>query len=108
MIRLIPDWLLYIIVIAVVVFVLFRVDERANAPEALPETPEIGAFLPPPSQYDPKSLSYTRPVCQHSGMTVFSPSPAPPFSLFRMPRLSYLRTASTPSTCAPFSPTVTV
>mgnify|MGYP000957788453 CR=1 FL=1 len=33
MFRLIPDWLLYIIVIAAVVFVLFRVDDRADAPE---------------------------------------------------------------------------
>ena len=36
MIRLIPDWLLYIIVIAALVFVLFRIDDRADAPEALP------------------------------------------------------------------------
>jgi serine protease Do len=42
LIRLIPDWLLYIIVIVAVVFVLFRVDQRADAPEALPDSPEIG------------------------------------------------------------------
>jgi uncharacterized membrane protein YsdA (DUF1294 family) len=30
MMRLIPDWLLYIVVITVIVFVLFRVDQRAE------------------------------------------------------------------------------
>jgi S1-C subfamily serine protease len=67
MIRLIPDWLLYIIVIAVVVFVLFRVDERANAPEALPEAPETGSFLPPPSQYDPAVLVEVGPIASGMG-----------------------------------------
>ena len=43
MIRLVPDWLLYIVVIAVVVFVLFRVDQRHDAPEALPDAPQTGA-----------------------------------------------------------------
>lgn len=69
MIRLIPDWLLYIIVIAAVVFVLFRVDEgqRANAPEALPDSPEVGAFLPPPSIYDPEVLVEVGPVASGLG-----------------------------------------
>lgn len=67
MIRLIPDWLLYIIVIAVVVFVLFRVDQRANAPEALPDAPEAGAFLPPPSMYDPAVLVEVGPVASGMG-----------------------------------------
>jgi serine protease Do len=67
MIRLIPDWLLYIIVIAVVVFVLFRVDQRADAPEALPDAPETGAFLPPPSQYDPAVLVEVGPVASGMG-----------------------------------------
>jgi serine protease Do len=66
-IRLIPDWLLYIIVIAVVVFVLFRVDRRANAPEALPESPVAGAFLPPPSMYDPAVLVEVGPVASGMG-----------------------------------------
>lgn len=66
-IRLIPDWLLYIIVIAVVVFVLFRVDQRANAPEALPDAPEAGAFLPPPSMYDPAVLVEVGPVASGMG-----------------------------------------
>lgn len=69
MIRLIPDWLLYIIVILAVVFVLFRVDEgqRADAPEALPDQPEIGAFLPPPSVYDPEVLVEVGPVASGLG-----------------------------------------
>jgi len=57
--RLIPDWLLYIIVIAAVVFMLFRIDEgqRANAPPAIPEAAEGGgAYLPPPSDMDPSVL----------------------------------------------------
>jgi S1-C subfamily serine protease len=56
--RLIPDWLLYIIVIAAVVFVLFRIDgeQRADAPPAIPDAADGGAFLPPPSDYDPSVL----------------------------------------------------
>ncbi len=49
MIRLVPDWLLYIVVITVVVFVLFRVDRRYDAPETLPDAPQTGSYLPPPS-----------------------------------------------------------
>lgn len=67
MIRLIPDWLLYIIVITVVVFVLFRIDRRADAPEALPESPQAGAFLPPPSAYDPEVLVEVGPVASGLG-----------------------------------------
>ncbi|MGD9814503.1 MAG: serine protease [Hyphomonadaceae bacterium] len=67
MIRLIPDWLLYIIVIAAIVFVLFRVDQRADAPETLPEAPEAGAFLPPPSMYDPAVLVEVGPVSSGLG-----------------------------------------
>lgn len=67
MIRLIPDWLLYIIVIAAVVFVLFRLDQRADAPEALPDIPETGAFLPPPSAYDPEVLVEVGPVASGMG-----------------------------------------
>ncbi len=67
MIRLIPDWLLYIIVIVAVVFVLFRVDQRADAPETLPDAPEAGAFLPPPSAYDPEVLVEVGPVASGLG-----------------------------------------
>lgn len=69
MIRLIPDWLLYIVVIAAVVFVLFRLDERADAPEAYrpPDSPEAGSFLPPPSIYDPEVLVEVGPVASGLG-----------------------------------------
>jgi S1-C subfamily serine protease len=72
--RLIPDWLLYIIVIAAVVFVLFRVDQRADAPETLPEMPETGSFLPPPSAFDPEVLVEVGPVASGMG-TAFAISP---------------------------------
>jgi serine protease Do len=67
MMRLIPDWLLYIVVITVIVFVLFRVDQRQNAPETLDTPPEIGGFLPPPSQYDPAVLVEVGPVASGMG-----------------------------------------
>lgn len=54
--RWIPDWLIYTLVVSAIVFVLFRIDERRNAPEAPPEAPEVGAVLPPPSVYDPEVL----------------------------------------------------
>ena len=74
MLRLIPDWLLYIVVIAVVVFILFRVDQRANAPEALPDATQNGALLPPPSVYDPEILVEVGP--QSSGLgTAFAVTP---------------------------------
>ena len=50
--RWIPDWLLYICAVALVVFVLFQIDRRADAPEA----PQGRSFLPPPSVYDPEIL----------------------------------------------------
>jgi S1-C subfamily serine protease len=65
--RLIPDWLLYIVVIAAVVFVLFRLDERADAPEALPGQNQAGAFLPPPSDFDPQVLVEVGPVATSMG-----------------------------------------
>lgn len=64
--RFVPDWLLYIIVIAAVVFVLFEVDDRADAPPAL-DVPEQGAFLPPPSIYDPEILVEVGPVSSGLG-----------------------------------------
>lgn len=65
--RLIPDWLLYIIVIAAVVFVLFKVDQRADAPEALPQSAQDGSYLPPPSVYDPEILVEVGPVSSGLG-----------------------------------------
>lgn len=67
MFRLIPDWLLYIVVIGAVVFVLFRVDQRADAPPPPPQTPGTGAFLPPPSVYDPAVLVEVGPVSSGLG-----------------------------------------
>ena len=69
MLRIVPDWLLYLIVITAVVFVLFRVDRRADAPEPYqPETPDSGgAFLPPPSVYDPEVLVEVGPVASGMG-----------------------------------------
>lgn len=67
MIRLIPDWLLYIIVIATVVFVLFRVDQGNRAPAPEVYRPEDGAFLPPPSIYDPEVLVEVGPVASGLG-----------------------------------------
>ncbi|MDX2274094.1 MAG: serine protease [Hyphomonadaceae bacterium] len=64
--RFVPDWLLYIIVIAAIVFLLFEVDERADAPPAL-DVPEQGAFLPPPSIYDPEILVEVGPVSSGLG-----------------------------------------
>ena len=56
-IRLIPDWLLYIVVIAAVVFVLFRVDQRSDAPEALPDaTAEPAPSCRRRPLYDPEVL----------------------------------------------------
>lgn len=65
--RLIPDWLLYIIVIVAVVFVLFRVDNRVDAPPAMPEATQPGAYLPPPSAYDPEILVDVGPVSSGLG-----------------------------------------
>ena len=74
MIRLIPDWLLYIVTIAVVVLLLFALDKRSNAPEALPDAPESSGFLPPPSVYDPEILVEVGP--QSSGLgSAFAISP---------------------------------
>jgi S1-C subfamily serine protease len=65
--RLIPDWLLYIVVTAVLVFVLFRLDHRADAPEALPDSTEAGSYLPPPSIYDPEVLVEVGPATSGLG-----------------------------------------
>lgn len=75
MIRLVPDWLLYIVMITVVVFVLFRVDRRQDAPEAYRnESPVAGSFLPPPSEYDPAVLVEVGPIASGMG-SAFAISP---------------------------------
>lgn len=61
--RLLPDWLLYILIIGLIVFVLFRIDQRADAPPRPPDIDEsAGAYLPPPSVYDPEILVDVGPV----------------------------------------------
>lgn len=68
MLRIVPDWLLYIIVIAVVVFVLFRIDQREDAPEAYrPEDGQSGAYLEGPSQFDPEVIVEVGPVASGMG-----------------------------------------
>ncbi len=63
--RLIPDWLLYMVVIAAVVFMLFRIDRRFDAPPTLPGQDQ--AFLPPPSDLDPSVLVEVGPVTSTLG-----------------------------------------
>jgi serine protease Do len=63
--RLIPDWLLYLVVIAAVVFMLFRIDRRIPSPETLPGQNQ--AFLPPPSDLDPSVLVEVGPVTSTLG-----------------------------------------
>jgi S1-C subfamily serine protease len=71
LLRLIPDWLLYIIVIVAVVFVLFRVDsgDRADAPPTDPDMAQQGpgAYLPPPSEFDPEVLVEVGPAASGLG-----------------------------------------
>lgn len=67
--RFLPDWMIYLLAIGAVVLVLFRIDEgqRADAPPAPPDAPESGAFLPPPSVYDPEILVDVGPVSSGLG-----------------------------------------
>ena len=65
--RLIPDWLLYIVVTAVLVLVLFRLDHRADSPEARPEANDAVAYLPTPSIYDPANADAEEPAFANAG-----------------------------------------
>jgi serine protease Do len=65
--RFLPDWAIYLIVIAAIVFALFSFDEKADAPPAAPEAAGLGAFLPPPSDYDPQVLVDVGPVSSGLG-----------------------------------------
>ncbi len=64
-----PDWLLYFLVLGAVLFVLFRADERADAPPAPPgrESEVVGPLLPPPSAFDPEVLVEVGPVASGVG-----------------------------------------
>lgn len=66
MFRLIPDWLLYLVAVAALVLLLFRLDDRANAPAALPNA-GAGVYLPPPSVFDPEVLVEVGPVTSGVG-----------------------------------------
>lgn len=65
--RWIPDWLIYIAAVVAIVFVLSQLGQRADAPEALPESPEAGSFLPPPSAFDPAVLVDVAPAASGLG-----------------------------------------
>ncbi|MET0181701.1 MAG: serine protease [Caulobacterales bacterium] len=65
--RFIPDWLIYTVVVTVLVLVLFRIDTRHDAPPAMPDGPQSGQVLPPPSIYDPEILVDVGPVSSGLG-----------------------------------------
>lgn len=65
--RWLPDWLIYIAVAGAVVFVLFRIDTRNDAPPSLPGSPSMGQLLPPPSVFDPEVLVDVGPVSSGLG-----------------------------------------
>src|ERR1700748_1663616 len=53
--------------IGLIGFVLFQVDQRANAPEALPQSSETVSFLAPPSAFDPEILVAVAPASSGLG-----------------------------------------
>lgn len=70
--RLLPDWMLYVLAIGALVFVLFSIDhgDRADSPEwrsGSPGDEQLGGFLPPPSAYDPEVLVDVGPVSSGLG-----------------------------------------
>ncbi len=67
MLRWIPDWLLYGLVMAAFLLIIFRVDTRHNAPPVMPDGPEFGQVLPPPSVFDPEILVDVGPVSSGLG-----------------------------------------
>ncbi|MGE3302974.1 MAG: serine protease [Hyphomonadaceae bacterium] len=69
----VPDWLLYVLVLGVVLYGLFSIDEHADAPPAPPSdvSEPAGALLPPPSSFDPEVLVEVGPVSSGVG-TAFS------------------------------------
>jgi S1-C subfamily serine protease len=70
-VRFLPDWLIYILAIAAIVAVLFAIDRRSDAPQALPgQETQAGAFLPPASLYDPQVLVEVGAVASGLGTAV--------------------------------------
>jgi S1-C subfamily serine protease len=68
-----PDWLIYLVVVAVLLCVALGLNERSDAPPAPPSTPGGGATLmPPASPLDP-SLPVSKPAATGPGAgTAFS------------------------------------
>jgi serine protease Do len=64
----IPDWLIYVAVVGVIVWVLFRLDDPADeAPPSMPGSEAIGALLPPASVFDPEVLVEVGPATSGVG-----------------------------------------
>jgi hypothetical protein len=72
--RWIPDWLIYLVLLCTVVLILFRMDERAPAPEwQAQDLPGAGETLPPPSVFDSEVLVEVGPATPGLG-TAFAVS----------------------------------
>lgn len=67
--RWLPDWLIYALALSVVLLLIFRNDERTNAPEAPPPSAidERAELLPPPSAFDEAVLVDVGPQTMSSG-----------------------------------------
>ncbi|MGE3143159.1 MAG: serine protease [Hyphomonadaceae bacterium] len=65
--RILPDWMIYALVVGAIVFVLFGIDRRSNAPPALDGAEQMGPLLPPPSIFDPEILVDVGPVSSGLG-----------------------------------------
>lgn len=59
--RWLPDWLIYLMAFLVLVFVLYRMTDRADVPPAFVDGDQ-GALLQPPSIYDQETLVQVGPV----------------------------------------------
>lgn len=65
--RWLPDWLIYFLVFAAILFVVFQADDEADAPPAPPDDGVSGALLPAPSAFDPEVLVEVGPVASGIG-----------------------------------------
>ncbi len=66
-VRLLPDWVIYLLAIAALVIALFSFDEKADAPPAAPQAPLTGPLLPPASINDPEVLVEVGPISSGLG-----------------------------------------
>jgi S1-C subfamily serine protease len=63
-----PDWLVYLLVIGVIVWVLYRVDDPNDmAPPSPPDLLDGGPLLPPASMFDPEVLVEVGPITSGVG-----------------------------------------